>query len=286
MPNPVPAVDGLSQLTDRYDCILCDVWGVLHNGKAIWPDAAHALTQAREAGLAVVMITNAPRPQGPVLKQLANMNCPAGVFDELVTSGDVTRALIQQLDGPVCHIGPDRDYALYEGLDVTFAEPEGASGIVCTGLFDDYNEHPEEYIERFKAYVDLNLPFICANPDIVVEVVDRLLWCAGALAREYDKLGGETRIVGKPHAPIYDVAIGHGERILGRSLDKSRVLAIGDGLPTDIKGAADNGVDVLFVTNGIHAADYTEGAVNDEKLQKFLADNDASPSYWTKTLVW
>jgi len=176
--NVTPHVAGLSKLTDRYDCILCDVWGVLHNGKAIWMDTANALVRAREAGQTVVMITNAPRPQGPVLKQLANMNCPDGVFDDLVTSGDVTRALITQIDGAVYHIGPERDYAIYEGLDVSFAEPDEAKGIVCTGLFDDYNEHPEEYIERFKEYISNDLPFICANPDIIVEVVDKMLWCA------------------------------------------------------------------------------------------------------------
>lgn len=280
------AVSGLSQLVDQYHCILCDVWGVLHNGKAIWPDAAEALSKARDAGMVVVMITNAPRPQGPVLKQLANMNCPEDVFDELVTSGDVTRALIQQLNGPVYHIGPDRDYALYDGLEVEFADPENASGIVCTGLFDDYNEHPSEYIERFKNYIEHKLPLICANPDIVVEVVDRLLWCAGALAREYDQLGGETRIVGKPHAPIYEVACSHAEKIAGHSIDKSKVLAIGDGLPTDIKGAQDNGIDALFITNGIHAADYTEGSVNVERLHTFLAENKAAPAHWLKTLVW
>ncbi len=285
MPAPNHAT-GLSQIIDQYDCILCDVWGVLHNGKAIWPDAANALTKAREVGVPVVMITNAPRPQGPVLRQLANMNCPDGVFDELVTSGDVTRALIQQLDGPVYHIGPERDFALYEGLDVTFAEPDAAAGIVCTGLFDDYNEHPEEYIDRFKTYINLNLPFICANPDIVVEVVDRLLWCAGALAREYDTLGGETRIVGKPHAPIYDVALEHAERISGKLIARNKVLAIGDGLPTDIKGAADNAVDALFITNGIHAADYTTGEVDTDKLHTFLAENEAAPAHWMKTLVW
>ncbi|MEM7290930.1 MAG: TIGR01459 family HAD-type hydrolase [Pseudomonadota bacterium] len=287
MPNPVPAVTGLSQLVERYDCILCDVWGVLHNGKEIWTGAANALARAREAGLAVVMITNAPRPRGPVLRQLQRMNCPSDTFDEIVTSGDVTRELISQLDGLVFNIGPGRDHTLYEGLNVTFAdEPEDAAGIVCTGLFDDYNEHPSEYVERFKHYIDLGLPFICANPDIVVEVVDRLLWCAGALAREYDQLGGETRIVGKPYAPIYDVAIKHAEKTLGRTLDKSRIMAIGDGLPTDIKGASDYGLDVLFITNGIHAADYTHGEVNDDRLQAFLVEHGASPTAWIKTLVW
>jgi len=285
MPSP-NAITGLNQVIDQYDCILCDVWGVLHNGKEIWMDAANALSKAREADVPVVMITNAPRPQGPVLRQLANMNCPQGVFDELVTSGDVTRTLIQQLDGPVYHIGPERDYALYDGLNVEFADPEKAAGIVCTGLFDDYNEHPKDYIDRFQSYADLNLPFICANPDIVVEVVDRLLWCAGALAREYDHLGGETRIVGKPFAPIYDVALEHAQRIAGKAIDRSKVLAIGDGLPTDIKGAADNNVDALFITNGIHAADYTSGEVDTQKLHAFLEENNAAPAHWIKTLVW
>ncbi len=284
--HAVPHAEGLSKIIDNYDCILCDVWGVLHNGKEIWQDAAIALTKAREAGVPVIMITNAPRPQGPVLEQLAYMNCPEGVFDDLVTSGDVTRELIKALDGSVFHIGPERDYALYEGLDVEFSQAEDAAGIVCTGLFDDYNEHPDDYIERFKQYVDLKLPFICANPDIVVEVVDKLLWCAGALAREYDKLGGETQIVGKPYNPIYDVAIERGEKVLGRKLDKARILGIGDGLPTDVLGAHDNGIDGLFITNGIHAADYTTGEVDNAKLQAFLKDNNAKPTYWIKSLVW
>lgn len=283
----VPHAQGLSNIIENYDCILCDVWGVLHNGKEIWLDAANALTKAREAGVPVIMITNAPRPQGPVLEQLAYMNCPEGVFDDLVTSGDVTRELIKALDGGVYHMGPERDYALYDGLNVEFAEPEKAAGIVCTGLFDDYNEHPDDYIERFKHYIDLKLPFICANPDIVVEVVDRLLWCAGALAREYDKLGGETQIVGKPYNPIYDVAIERGEKVLGRKLDKSRILGVGDGLPTDILGAYNNGIDALFITNSIHAAEYDNaGEVDNDKLQAFLKDNNASPTYWIKELVW
>lgn len=282
----VPHAESLSNIIKNYDMLLCDVWGVLHNGKAIWTHAAEALTKARAAGVPVIMITNAPRPQGPVLRQLAGMNCPDGVFDDLVTSGDVTRALIAALDGPVYHIGPERDFALYEGLDIAFAEPDQAAGIVCTGLFDDYNEHPEDYIERFKKYIELKLPFICANPDIVVEVVDKLLWCAGALAREYDKLGGETQIVGKPYNPIYDLAVERGEKILGRKVDKSRILGIGDGLPTDVLGAHNYGIDGLFITNGIHAGDYTSGEVDDTRLQGFLKDNNATPTYWIKELVW
>ena len=285
MTNTSP-ISGLSDLRDRYDVILCDVWGVLHNGRAIWKNAAEALQKARAAGLAVVMITNAPRPQGPVLKQLASMQCPTGVFDDLVTSGDVTRALIEQLDGAVYHIGPERDYALYEGLNASFAEPESAAGIVCTGLFDDYNEHPDDYIERFQSYCSLGLPMICANPDIVVEVGDKLLWCAGALAREYKQLGGETRIVGKPYQPIYEQALGRAATILKRDIDRSRVLAIGDGLPTDVKGAADNELDCLFITNGIHSTEYTDGEVDADRLSGFLSANNAAPQWWIKSLVW
>ena len=282
----VPHAQNLSSIISNYDLVLCDVWGVLHNGEAIWAKAADALTKAREAGVPVIMITNAPRPQGPVLRQLESMNCPEDVFDDLVTSGDVTRELIKALDGPAYHIGPERDFALYDGLNIEFCEPEHATGIVCTGLFDDYNEHPDDYIGRFKQYVDLKLPFICANPDIVVEVVDKLLWCAGALAREYKKLGGETQIVGKPYNPIYDVAIERGEKLLGRKIDKSRILGIGDGLPTDVLGAHNNGIDGLFITNGIHAADYTSGEVDNDRLQAFLKDNNANPTYWIKELVW
>ncbi len=285
MTNSSP-ISGLSDIRENYDAILCDVWGVLHNGRVVWPNAADALQKAVNSNIPVVMITNAPRPQAPVLKQLEAMQCPSGVFNQLVTSGDVTRSLIQELDGPVHHVGPERDYALYEGLNVTLGGPEEAAGIVCTGLFDDYNEHPDDYTSRFSSYIDLGLPMICANPDIVVEVGDKLLWCAGALAREYKKLGGETRIVGKPYKPIYQKALDYTNKILDREVDLSRVLAIGDGLPTDVKGAEDNGMDCLFITNGIHSAEYTDGEVDAEKLSGFLEANGARPKWWIKSLVW
>jgi len=287
MANPEP-IEGLSDLVERYDVILCDVWGVLHNGKRVWETSARALANARDEGLAVVMITNAPRPRGPVLEQLDNFGCPPGVFDALVTSGDVTRRLIGELNGPIYHVGPERDFALYEGLDTTFAyAPDGAAGIVCTGLFDDRGEHPHDYLPRMKQWHAMGLPFVCANPDIVVEVGDELLWCAGALAREYIKLGGDTRIVGKPHAPIYDVALEKARDHMGRKVERSRVLAIGDGLPTDIKGAQDNDLDALFISRGIHAAEYANGQGSDgQALERFLEKEKAAPRYWMHALQW
>lgn len=279
-------ISGLSQIVESYDAILCDVWGVLHNGVQVWPHAAQALENARRSGVAVIMITNAPRPQAPVLRQLEMLGCPEGVFDDLVTSGDVTRELIAQIKGGIYHIGPERDFALYDGLQVEFSDPENASGIVCTGLFDDRTEHPREYVDRFRNYVSSGLPFICANPDIVVEVGDRLLWCAGALAREYEKLGGETRIVGKPHPPIYELAIKHAESALGKPLQKKDVLAIGDGMPTDIAGAQNYGLDALFISGGIHEVEYASGVTRDAAIAEFLDANNASPVGWMTELRW
>lgn len=282
-----PGINGLSEIADRYEAVLCDVWGVLHNGKKVWPEAANALSRFRETGGVVVMITNAPRPQGPVLQQLENLMVPDGVFDDLVTSGDATRSLIDELDGPIFHLGPERDYTLYEGLDVTFSQPEGAAGVVCTGLFDDRKETPADYRQLLTQLNELELPFICANPDLVVEYGDQLLWCAGALARDYAAIGGTTHIVGKPHSPIYEHALEKISNALGSIPHKSRVLAIGDGLPTDIAGARDFGVDALFISNGIHAGEYANNQGRAElELQNFLAENQVSPVGWMPSLAW
>lgn len=281
--NRVPRTRGLQELADRYDVILCDVWGVLHNGRQIWSEAADALIRFRQAGGKVVMITNAPRPKQPVLDRLEAMDAPDGIFDDLVTSGDVTRELIQQVDGSIYYLGPERDLTLFEGLEVTFSEPETASGVVCTGLLDDRSETPEDYKGLLQRLYGLELPFICANPDLVVEYGDRLLWCAGALARDYKALGGDTRIVGKPYAPIYDAALSR----IGNGVDKARVLAIGDGLPTDIAGAQNNGLDSLYVSHGIHAGEYgNHDADPEEGLQGFLKANSAAPVAWMPRLAW
>ena len=206
--------------------------------------------------MAVVLITNAPRPHDGVEAQLATLGVPDGAWDRVVTSGDVTRDLIGAGPRKVFHLGPDRDFSLYDGLDIDLVEEFEASSVVCTGLFDDETETPDDYREMLARLRARNLPFICANPDIVVERGDRLIWCAGALARDYAQLGGRTLIAGKPHAPIYEAALKAAGEVLGREIGRSEVLAIGDGMLTDIKGAADNGIDALYVSGGIHARDY------------------------------
>ena len=280
-------IGGLSEIAENYDAVLCDVWGVLHNGKQYWPEAASALAAFRNNGGVVVMITNAPRPREPVLLQLQGLGVPDGVFDDVVTSGDVTRQLVSEVDGPVFHLGPERDYTLYAGLEVSFAKPEEATAIVCTGLFDDRSETPEDYVELLERLNKLQLPMICANPDLVVEYGDRLLWCAGALARDYAAIGGKTRIVGKPHKPIYEHVTERISKFLGFSPEKSRLLAIGDCLQTDIAGAQNFDLDALFISGGIHAAEYGGSRDGTEsELQRVLDQNNAKPIAWMPELVW
>lgn len=259
-------IETLDAVTDGYRAILSDVWGVVHNGVRAFPEACAALQRARERGLAVVLITNAPRPHQGVEAQLAALGVPAGSFDRVVTSGDVTRDLIRAGPRRIFHLGPDRDMSIYDGLDVDLVEDFEADAVVCTGLFDDETEQPEDYAEMLRRFRARNLPFICANPDIVVERGEHLIWCAGALARDYAQLGGRTMIAGKPHRPIYELALRKAGEVLGREVMAAETLAIGDGMLTDVKGAADNGFDVLYVSGGIHARDYGEAHAPDPQL--------------------
>ncbi|MBX3581587.1 MAG: TIGR01459 family HAD-type hydrolase [Rhizobiaceae bacterium] len=264
-------IASLEDISGRYKAILCDVWGVLHNGERCYEAASAALSRAREQGLAVVMITNSPRPHDGVEAQFEVLGVPDSAWDRVVTSGDVTRELVRVGPRRIFHLGPERDFNLYDGLDVELVEEFEASGVVCTGLFDDEVETPDDYREMLTRLRARNLPFICANPDIVVERGERLIWCAGALARDYAQLGGRTLIAGKPHRPIYEAALEAASEVAARQIARSEVLAIGDGMLTDIKGASDNGLDVLYISGGIHAREYGHADDPDPaKLQVFL----------------
>ena len=278
---------GLNELSGRYKGILCDVWGVLHNGVAVYPEAADALARFRAAGGHVVMITNSPRPRDGVVAQLRELGVSEDVYDEVVTSGDVTRDLITQTSGGVFHLGPERDLPLFAGLDFEIVPAEAAKSIVCSGLFDDESESPDDYVELLTTLVERKLPFICANPDIVVERGDRLIWCAGSLAKLYADLGGEVRIAGKPHPPIYALASSVMNNVAGQIVDKSELLAIGDGMPTDVAGAQAFGSSLLYISGGIHAREYGPTDAPDEKLlTEFLKAQNARPNYWLPRLSW
>jgi len=278
MPQPPAMVDSLDALAKPYALILCDVWGVLHNGVAAFPPAAEALVRARQQGKAVVLVTNSPRPGDLVEEQLRQIGVSEEAWDEVVSSGDVTRELIRNGPRRVFHLGPDRDLPIYDGLDVELVEEFEASAVVCTGLFDDETETPDDYAEMLQRMRARDLPFICANPDIVVERGDRLIFCAGALARDYSQLGGRTMIAGKPHRPIYEAALVAAAQKLGRNVSPGETLAIGDGMLTDVKGAAGMGIDVLYVTDGIHLSEYkSDGQLDQARLAAFLEKHGHQP---------
>ena len=285
--SEVPRIRGLSQIAGGYDLLLCDVWGVLHNGLEAKPPAIAALSAFRQTGGTVIMITNAPRQRKSVFAQLTRLGVPDGTYDTVVTSGDVTRNLIEEGPARILHIGTEKDLNLFEGMDVQLVGEEEAEIIVCSGPWDEQTETPEDYTGLLTRLKQRDLSFICANPDIVVELGDRLIYCAGALAREYERLGGRTQIAGKPHRPNYDLAVSEAERIAGRAFDKRRILAIGDGMPTDVAGAAAYGLDVLYISGGIHAHDYgTPDEPDHDRLGRFLAEHGAQPVAYMPRLEW
>lgn len=276
-------IAGLSELAGKYDALLCDVWGVLHNGVAAFPGAVDALLRFRQSSGPVILITNAPRPYPSIGAQLRQLGVPDEAYDFVVTSGDVTRKLITERPGvKLFHLGPERDLPFYEGLDVAMVGEAEAELVSCTGLFDDTSETPENYRAMLEGLAARRLPMVCANPDIVVERGDTLVYCAGAIARLYAELGGEAILLGKPHPPIYAAA----KRKVAE-LGGNRPLAVGDGLPTDIRGAVDNGIPVLFVTGGIHGADFGPVAEPDgDRVNARLKADGLSAVAYIPRLVW
>jgi len=285
----VPALPaGLSEIADRYDVLLCDVWGVVHNGRESFRDACDALVRFRAERGPVILITNAPRPQAPILEQLDGLGVPREAWSQVVTSGDATRVqLAQRAPGPVYKLGPERDWPLYDGLGLQEAGLDEAAFIACTGPFDDVNDEPEDYRERFVGAVARDLEMICANPDIVVQRGDTLIYCAGALAQLYASLGGRVVMAGKPYPAIYELCLSEAAALLGRPVDRARVLCVGDGLPTDIRGANAQDLDVLFIANGIHGAEIVGPEGLNPTLAADLLRQEGLHARWAMTdLVW
>jgi len=282
---PDAPINGLSAIADDYDALLCDVWGVLHNGVRAHPGAAEALSRFRAIG-PVVLMTNAPRPSGPVVEQLEALGIARDAYDAIVSSGDVVRAhLMDTAVRRVWHIGMDRDLPLYEGLDITLADtPAAAEIVVLAGLRDDGAETAEDYREELSGLVALGLPMACANPDIVVERGGELLPCAGALALLAEELGGTVLQFGKPHAPIYERAL---QEVRQRAPSARRALVVGDGLPTDITGANRQGFDALFITDGIHAEEIgVRGAPDPARVAARLAAEELTAAHFAPRLTW
>jgi HAD superfamily hydrolase (TIGR01459 family) len=288
MTAPLPTISGLSDLSGRYDAVLSDVWGVIHNGVRAFPEAVEALREFRKAGGRAVLITNAPRPSAPIVAMLDRLGVPRDAYDAIVSSGDATRTMIEKYRGKaIHHVGPPtEDDALYEGLDLRRTGADEAEVVVVTDLDTD-DDTPEMYRERAKLWLSRKLPMICANPDRVVEHGDKIIYCGGALGDLYSAMGGMVHMAGKPYPPIYEQAFALAEKAAGKSLDKSRVLAIGDSVRTDATGAAQFGVDILFITGSIHAAELDAfGKPDPQAIADLLAPSRARVAGYLPRLSW
>lgn len=277
--SEIPVLGSMATLARCFDVWLCDIWGVMHNGVNAFPGAIRACQEFRLSGGVVVLISNAPRPCGAVAAQIAGFGVTADSYDGIVTSGDVTRVLLENAsDGGqpyrrVFHLGPERDLPIFEGLDARRVEPEQAEIVVCSGLYDDETETPDDYADLLERLLLRRLPMICANPDVVVGRGDQLVYCAGALARAYERLGGDVVYAGKPYGPIYDLALNMAARMRGGAASPGRVLAIGDGLETDLAGAAGQGLPAVFVAGGMHKSEFG-ASVTPAAMAEFFEANE------------
>ena len=282
-------VEGLKSLAENYDLVLCDVWGVLHNGVKAYEAAGDALTRFRAKGGRVVLVSNAPRPGSSVGTQLDGFQVPRTAYDAIVTSGDLTRLAIEErLDKVVNHIGPPRDMPIYNGLKVRFGSIEEADYVVCSGFDDDENETVENYRARLEAMLRRNLLMVCANPDLIVERGHMILPCAGTIALAYEEMGGKVFYAGKPHAPVDEKALAVAAGLSGRTIPKERVLAVGDAIRTDIAGAVGFGIDSLLIARGIHAEELGlhKGDLVSDHVQDWVGRQTVAPTAITDELSW
>lgn len=277
-------IQSLAEISADYDVLLCDLWGCVHNGREAYAAATAALQRFRSDGGKVALLTNAPRPRRFIAEQIAMMGVPRDAWDEIVTSGDAAQdaMLAGHVGDHVWHLGTDKDLGFFTGTDdpraasIRRVEMEAAHGIVATGPFNELTETPEDYREILTRARDRGLKMLCANPDLVVDLGETRIYCAGALAELYEELGGEALYFGKPHAPVYDLA----RRRLGVGTD-ARTLAIGDGIATDIEGGRRQGIDTLFITGGLAAEDLGDDVEHPdpELLDAWLAGHGQSPRF-------
>lgn len=283
----VPLAEQFSILSRRYQAVLSDVWGVVHNGVAAFEEACDALMRFRSGGGTVVLVTNAPRPAAVVKVLLDKLKVPRAAYDAIITSGDVTQHQMALRPGPVFHLGPKRDLPNFANVAVRLVGIEEAEYVVCTGLFNDETETPDDYRPLLADMLRRNLLMICANPDLVVDRGNTLIYCAGAIADLYGQLGGEVLYAGKPHRPIYDEAVAKIGELRGAPVARQSILAIGDSVRTDLSGASAFGLDCLFITSGIHAEEL--GSRHDPDLaalDAIFASAGVRPAAVARRLVW
>ena len=270
-----------ADIASDYDALVCDIWGVLHNGAAAHAEACAALKLFRQRHGRVVLLSNAPRPAEDLAEQFRRFGVPLDCFDAIVTSGAAARDELARRANTnslaLLHLGPERDRNVFAGLNIELVDIAHAKLVLCTGPYHDDTETPDDYREMLAALRGRGLTMICANPDLVVQRGGKLVYCAGALAQAYETIGGNVVYFGKPHPPIYDA-------VRAQLQGARRPLAIGDGLATDIKGANLVGIDALFVADGIHGEDVAE--FTERHMAELFAAAGVTARAAMRALVW
>jgi HAD superfamily hydrolase (TIGR01459 family) len=284
-PAPIPVLDTIAPLASRADAWLLDIWGVLHDGAKPFAPAVAACERFRAAGGHVVLLSNSPRPAPRVVAQLDGIGVSRAAYDAIVSSGDATRLMLARSAGVrVLHVGPERDRPIFDGLDVKLAEPDAAELVVCTGLADDERETPEDYAELLGRLAARAVPMICANPDLKVERAGRMIWCAGGIAAAYERRGGSVLYAGKPYPEVYRMAAERIAALRGQAVASDRLLAIGDGVMTDILGAARNGIASVYVASAVHVG--AGERLDEALLDRLFPDQAGRPIAAMTGLRW
>jgi HAD superfamily hydrolase (TIGR01459 family) len=279
----IPIHTSIADIGREYRAWLVDIWGVMHNGAEAIASACDACRNFRASGGTVMLISNAPRPFTAVVHQMRALGVPDDAYDAGMTSGDVTRAMLQAMPGrPVFHVGHERNLGLFDGESVRLVDADAAELVVCSGLHDDAAETPDDYYDLFSRLLERGLPMICANPDLKAERGSRLVYCAGSLAAQYEARGGEVRYAGKPYLPIYTEALSALAGIVNAPISKTDVLAVGDGINTDIRGAHEAGLSAVFIASGIHMPEGLEPRA----LARLYADKPFRPIAALSALAW
>jgi HAD superfamily hydrolase (TIGR01459 family) len=285
--EPPPIAAHAGPLLERYDVALCDVWGVIHDGRRAYGPACDALERFRAGGGTVVLVTNAPVPEERVKAMLDLRQVPHAAYDGIVSSGAIALQHVRDAGyAALATIGPQkRDSALFRQLTQRIVPVAAADAILCSGLVDDETETAESYRPLLETALHRATPFVCANPDLVVDVAGRLYPCAGAIADLYERMSGPVFWAGKPHASAYDCATALAERVRDRPVARARTLAIGDSLRTDLKGAANAGMDALFIGSGIHREEVVaNGAIDPQRLARLFGP-DAPPAIAAQAML-
>ena len=284
--NPPQMLTGFADIAENYDALIVDIWGVLHDGQAPFKGVDAALLNYREQGGKVLLLSNAPRPGASTIRGLEAIGNRRDGFDDILTSGDAIRALMNDMgrEGKkICHIGPQKDADLITNLEVKFVDEDAADAILFSGPYDDTTETPDDYSDMLARFKARNLPLLCPNPDRTVQFGGRMIYCAGAVAEAYENIGGEVVWVGKPYPMVYARACAMLRDMTG--LEDPRLLAIGDGPKTDMLGAEAAGIDALFIGGGLASASGAD-IENPEAIAAILAEENTVARYAMRHLVW